>query len=59
MYNSYKNEVKKNNYVSNNTKSSYKKGNDYEVKKQNTNDFKSIGDRLSKIQNLIHQANAK
>ena len=59
VYNSYKNEVKKNNYVSNNTKSSYKKGNDYEVKKQNTNDFKSIGDRLSKIQNLIHQANAK
>ena len=59
VYNSYKHEVKKNNYVSNNTKSSYKKGNDYEVKKQNTNDFKSIGDRLSKIQNLIHQANAK
>ena len=59
VYNSYKNEVKKNNYVCNNTKSSYKKGNDYEVKKQNTNDFKSIGDRLSKIQNLIHQANAK
>ena len=59
VYNSYKNEVKKNNYVSNNTKSSYKKGNDYEVKKQNTNDFKSIGERLSKIQNLIHQANAK
>ena len=59
VYNSYKNEVKKNNYVSNNTKSSYKKGNDYEVKKQNINDFKSIGDRLSKIQNLIHQANAK
>ena len=59
VYNSYKNEVKKNNYVSNNTKSSYKKGNDYEVKKQNTNDFKSIGDRLSKIQNLIRQANAK
>ena len=59
VYNSYKNEVKKNNYVSNNTKSSYKKGNEYEVKKQNTNDFKSIGDRLSKIQNLIHQANAK
>ena len=59
VYNSYKNEVKKNNYVSNNTKSSYKKGNDYEIKKQNTNDFKSIGDRLSKIQNLIHQANAK
>ena len=59
VYNSYKNEAKKNNYVSNNTKSSYKKGNDYEVKKQNTNDFKSIGDRLSKIQNLIHQANAK
>ena len=59
VYNSYKNEVKKNNYVSNNTKSSYKKGNYYEVKKQNTNDFKSIGDRLSKIQNLIHQANAK
>ena len=59
VYNSYKNEVKKNNYVSNNTKSSYKKGNVYEVKKQNTNDFKSIGDRLSKIQNLIHQANAK
>ena len=53
VYNSYKNEVKKNNYVSNNTKSSYKKGNDYEVKKQNTNDFKSIGDRLSKIQNLM------
>ena len=59
VYNSYKNEVKKNNYVSNNTKSSYKKGNDYEVKKQNTNDFKSIGYRVSKIQNLIHQANAK
>ena len=59
VYNSYKNEVKKNNYVSNNIKSGYKKGNDYEVKKQNNNDFKSIGDRLSKIQNLIHQANAK
>ena len=59
VYNSYKNEVKKNNYVSNNTKSSYKKGNYYEVKKQNTNYFKSIGERLSKIQNLIHQANAK
>jgi hypothetical protein len=58
IYNAHKNEVKKNNYVDNNIKSSYKKGTDYEVKKQN-NDYKSIGDRLSKIQSLIHQANAK
>ena len=58
IYNAHKNEVKKNNYVNNNIKSSYKKGTDYEVKKQN-NDYKSIGDRLSKIQSLIHQANAK
>ena len=30
----------------------------YETKKQKS-DYKSIGDRLSKIQSLIHQANAK
>ena len=50
----YKNEVKKNNYVNNNSKNIY----GYETKKQKT-DYKSIGDRLSKIQSLIHQANAK
>ena len=50
----YKNEVKKNNYVNNNSKNIY----GYETKKQKS-DYKSIGDRLSKIQSLIHQANAK
>ena len=58
LYHGYKNEVKKNNYINNNSKNNYNKSNIYEVKKQST-DYKSIGDRLSKIQNLIHQANAK
>ena len=53
-YHGYKNEIKKNNYVNNNSKNNY----GYENRKQKT-DYKSIGDRLSKIQNLIHQANAK
>ena len=56
-YNAYKHEVKKNNYVNNNNKNIYKEIG-YEVKKQKS-DYKSIGDRLSKIQSLIHQANAK
>ena len=52
-----KNEVKKNNYVSiNNSKNNYNYK--YDVKKLKS-DYKSIGDRLSKIQSLIHQANAK
>ena len=56
-YNVYKHEVKKNNYVNNNNKNIYKEIG-YEEKKHKS-DYKSIGDRLSKIQSLIHQANAK
>ena len=59
-YGGYKHEVKKNNYVNinNNSKNTFNKERPYEAKKQKT-DYKSIGDRLSKIQNLIQQANAK
>ena len=55
-YYGYKNEIKKNNYVNNDSKNLYSHA--YESKKFKS-DYKSIGDRLSKIQNLIHQANAK
>ena len=55
-YYGYKNEIKKNNYVNNDSKNLYSHA--YESKKFKS-DYTSIGDRLSKIQNLIHQANFK
>ena len=48
------NEVKKNNYVIKEHK--YNNKHTYHKEK---NDYKTIGDRLSKIQNLIQRANAK
>ena len=71
-HNNYKitHEVKKNNYVStkesnnknnnrtSNNKFNKKAGNETNKTKKEIN-YKSIGERLSKIQNLINQANAK